>query len=259
MDSGIGGLPYCRHFLARNPDESVVYLADRFNFPYGGREKEELVRIITNLTKQAVKIFNPKIIALVCNTASLTALSHLREYFPELSFVGTVPAVKPAVLASKTGKIGVLGTELTVREAYIEQLAAENGGGEIIGIAAPELVRFVEHRFASASAEEKAEVVQSYVDRFRSAGVDVLVLGCTHFLFLLDEFKQKAAPSITVFDSVKGVTRRVESLLAEKFAEVCESNTAGSRLVLTGNTAPEHSWKYWAGRLGFTVSLLENA
>jgi glutamate racemase len=259
LDSGIGGMPYCHHFQQRNPLRSVVYIADRLHFPYGGRKREELVAILAGLTEQAVKLFDPKVAVLACNTASISALSQLRELFSDLPFVGTVPAVKPATLASKTGKIGVLGTELTVSEPYIRELAAENGGGEIIGIAAPDLIDFIERRADSASPEEKAETVRDYVHRFRSAGVDVLVLGCTHFLFLLDEFRQAAAPDITVFDSVKGVTRRVESLLAESAAsEDGDAETPPvNLLLLTGSADPEPSWVYWSGRLGFSVSLLE--
>ena len=264
LDSGIGGMPYCYHFHQRNPRRSVVYIADRLRFPYGGRERKEIVTILSGLTEQAVKKFNPEIVVLACNTASISALSELRELFPDLLFVGTVPAVKPAALASKNGKIGILGTELTIKEPYIRELAAENGGGEIIGIAAPELVEFVERRIDSASTDEKLQMVRGYVNRFRSAGTNVLVLGCTHFLFLLDEFKREAAPDITVFDSVKGVTRRVESLLAE-FSPPGGRTENGARpavqnrLLLTGSAAPEPSWLYWADRLGFSVSLLEES
>jgi glutamate racemase len=236
-----------------------VYIADRLRFPYGGRDRGELVAILAGLTEQAVKLFDPKVAVLACNTASISTLSRLREIFPDLPFVGTVPAVKPATLASKTGKIGGLGTELTVNEPYIRELAAENGGGEIVGIAAPDLIDFIDRRADSASPEEKTEMVRNYVNRFRPAGVDVLVLGCTHFLFLLDEFKQEAAPDITVFDSVKGVTRRVESLLTESPSGDRSLNgaTVQNLLLLTGSEEPEPSWLYWAGRLGFSVSLLE--
>ena len=259
LDSGVGGLPYCHHFRQRNPRQGVVYIADRLRFPYGGRNRDELVAILSDLVEGAVKIFNPKIAVLACNTASISALSELRGRFAALPFVGTVPAVKPATLASKTGKIGVLGTELTVNEPYIRELVAENGGGEIIGIAAPDIVDFIERRFDSASQDEKAAIVRDYVRRFRRAGVDVLVLGCTHFLFLLDEFKQEAAPDITVFDSVRGVTRRVESLLNDIMSSNGRDTPAPNRLVLTGSRPPEPSWLYRAGRLGFSVSLLDEA
>ena len=209
--------------------------------------------------ESAIKTINPKIVALACNTATLAALSPLRERFPALDFVGTVPAVKPASLASKAGKIGVLGTELTIKESYIRELAAQYGGSEITGIAAPELVEFVEERLASAPPEEKREMARRYLDRFRAAGVDAIVLGCTHFLFLEDDFKQEAAPDITVFESIEGISRRIESLLGVTSEQDDAASAAENRLLLTGAAAPEPSWVTWAERLGFSLALLEEA
>jgi len=259
LDSGIGGIPYCRYFHERNPGQSIVYLADRLHFPYGGRNKEELAAVLIKLTEQIIQIVNPCIIVLVCNTATLAALTQLREHFPALPFVGTVPAVKPAALASTTGKIGVLGTELTIKESYIKELAAQHGNVEIVGIAAPELVEFIESRLDSAPPEETQEIVRRYMDRFRVAGVDAVVLGCTHFLFLEEDFRREAAPSITVFESVKGIAQRIESLLAESSVrEETASDTPGApnRLLLTGAAAPEPSWAVWAERLGLSLALL---
>ena len=258
LDSGIGGIPYCRSFHRRNPGQSIVYLADRLHFPYGKREKDELAAIITGLMESVIPTINPKMVVLACNTATLAALSLLRERFPALRFVGTVPAVKPASLASKTGKIGVLGTEFTIKESYIRELAAQYGNSEITGIAAPELVEFVEERLDSASPEEKREIVRRYLNRFRAAGVDAIVLGCTHFLFLEEDFRQEAAPDITVFESLEGISRRIESLLGETSPEDAVS-IAENRLLLTGTAAPEPSWITWAERLGFSLSLLEEA
>jgi glutamate racemase len=254
IDSGIGGIPYCRHFLSRNPRERVIYLADRLHFPYGTRERGELVSILAGLIESIARLANPKIAVLACNTATVSALAELRERFPALPFVGTVPAIKPAALASKTGKVGVLGTRRTIEDPYIRELARQNGNCTITGIAAPELVEFVERRFDTAAAGEKRTMVSAYLDRFRAAGVDALVLGCTHFLFLLDEFRREAAADIAVFDSVEGISRRVESLLEPAGS----SELAGeNRLLLTGPTPPEPSWLAWANRLGFRLSLLE--
>ena len=260
LDSGIGGIPYCCHFQKRNPGESIVYLADREHFPYGNREKNELVEILIGLVGKIIRAINPKIAVIACNTATIAALSELREHYPYLPFVGTVPAVKPAALTSKTGKIGLLGTELTVRQPYIRELAAQFGDGEILGIAAPELVEFVESRFLSASAEEKRDAVRGYLNRFRAAGVDALVLGCTHFLFLLEDFRRESAPDITVFDSIEGISRRIESLITKS---AVPGNPVQNRLILTGSEVPEPSWKSWAERLDshqccFDLSLLED-
>jgi glutamate racemase len=256
LDSGIGGIPYCRYFHERNPDQSIVYLADRLHFPYGGREKKELAAVLIKLTEQIIQIVNPCIIVLACNTATLAALAQLREHFPALSFVGTVPAVKPAALASTTGKIGVLGTELTINQSYIRELAAQYGNVEIVGVAAPELVEFVESRLDSATPEEIQEIVQRYMNHFRATDVDSVVLGCTHFLFLEEDFRREAAPGITVFESVKGIALRIEALLAESSAREENAPGAPNRLLLTGAAAPEPSWAVWAERLGFSLALL---
>jgi len=258
IDSGIGGIPYCSHFLKRNPGARVVYLADRLHFPYGKFDKHELAEILIRLVGRLVNVINPKIVVLACNTATIAALAELRECFPALVFVGTVPAVKPAALASKTGKIGVLGTELTIKQPYIRELASRFSSGEICGIAAPELVEFVEGRFNSASPDEKKKIVMGYLNRFRAAGVDTLVLGCTHFLFLLDEFQREAAPDITVFDSVTGISNRIESLLEEQKEKSDEAPPRQqNRILLTGPAAPEASWVSLAERLGFSLSLLD--
>ena len=259
LDSGIGGIPYCRYFHQRNPGQSIVYLADRLHFPYGKQEKEQLAGVIIALMENVIRIINPKMVVLACNTATLAALSPLRQRFPALYFVGTVPAVKPASLASKAGKIGVLGTELTIKESYIRELAAQYGDSEITGIAAPELVEFIEKRLDSASPEEKKEMVHRYLNRFRAAGVDAIVLGCTHFLFLEDDFRQEAAPDITVFESVEGISRRIESLLGEISQQEEAVAAVENRLLLTGSAAPEPLWTAWAERLGFELSLLEEA
>jgi len=258
IDSGIGGIPYCAHFLRRNPDARIAYVADRLHFPYGKFEKRELAEILKNLVGRLVVDIGPKIVVLACNTATIAALAELRERFPDLPFVGTVPAVKPAALASKTGKIGVLGTEFTIKQPYIRELASQFGGGEIRGIAAPELVEFIEGRFVSASAGEKRDFVRGYLDRFRAEGVDTLVLGCTHFLFLLDEFQREAAPDITVFDSVTGISKRVEALLEEqKEKSPGAASCSHNRILLTGQAAPEPSWVSLAAGLGFGLSLLD--
>ena len=260
LDSGIGGIPYCRHFLERNPGESIIYLADRQHFPYGTWKKEDLAAYLAKFAEQLIQKFDPKIAVIVCNTATLAAMGELRERFPALPFVGTIPAVKPASLASKTGRIGVLGTELTINEPYIRELAAQYGGGEIIGIAAPELVEFVENCFYYATDEEKREQALEYLGRFRAAGADTLVLACTHFLFLQEEFQREAAPDIAVFDSIMGITARIETLLAET-ALTEDSGPPGrdrrqGRMFLTGTAAPEPSWTAWAESLGFSLSLL---
>jgi glutamate racemase len=192
-----------------------VYLADREYFPYGSKKRPELIARLTGLLTRLCRQYKPKLGVLACNTASVSALTALRDRFPDLPLVGTVPAVKPAAETSKARHIGVLGTGRTIRDPYIAELAARYGPDcALTVIAAPDLVDFVEHRYAAASAEEHLAAALPYIERFRRAGADAIVLGCTHFLFLLDTFKA-AAGDLSIHDSVAGVSHRAEALLAD--------------------------------------------
>jgi glutamate racemase len=217
VDSGKGGLPYFDFFRARNPGVNAVYAADTEHFPYGKRTKAELVAILCGLAETLKSRHSPVIIALVCNTASVSALSELRAAFPDILFVGTVPAVKPAVEYSTSGVIGVIGTERTLDDPYIDTIAAAAGKPcRVERAAAPDLVEFVEHRLETASAQERTEQVQPYIRRFRAQKVDALVLGCTHFLLLKQDFTEAGTPDMRIFDSVEGVTKQIERLLRAK-------------------------------------------
>ncbi|MDR2482698.1 MAG: glutamate racemase [Treponema sp.] len=216
LDSGAGGLPYWEHFHRRNPQEWLIYTADRARFPYGKRERDELSAALCSLMETLIRRFNPKLAALVCNTAAVSALDSLRLRFPGIPWVGTVPAVKPAALESRARHIGVLGTGRTIEDPYIRELAARYGPDcRISGIAAPDLVDFVEYRFLRAGPEERRRAVEHSVEALRQKGADALVLGCTHFLYLIEEFRAAAGEGVKVYDSVEGVSRRIESFLYE--------------------------------------------
>jgi glutamate racemase len=262
LDSGIGGIPYCRHFQLRNPGETLIYLADRAHFPYGKRQREELARIVPALMERVLEKADPKLVVVACNTATVSALEILRTQFPRIPFVGTVPAVKPAVLDSRSGVVGVLGTERTIGDPYTAELALKyRRDCRIRGIAAPELVEFIERRYGSAGVDEKRELVLGYVNKFRAAGVDAIVLGCTHFLFLLDEFRREAAPDIRVYDSLTGISGRLESLLdrdGRKLRSGTDRAAEAGFFLITGAAEPESSWGEWAGGLGFRLFRLES-
>jgi len=256
LDSGIGGIPYCLDFLKRNENESVYYLADRENFPYGPRKKEEIASILISLTEKLLEKANLKLAVIACNTASISALAPLRQKFPQFPFVGTVPAIKPAANACKNGKVGVLGTERTIRD--IRALNLDAGSCEISGVAAPELVEFVENSIDSAGEKEKTEIVKKYINIFREKGIDTLVLGCTHFLYLLDEFKREAEPEIKIFDSLEGITNRIEFLLNENSSALRaqKEHACSRKFILTGTQPPDSSWINRAKAYGFDLCLI---
>ncbi|MDR1930650.1 MAG: aspartate/glutamate racemase family protein [Treponema sp.] len=274
LDSGLGGLPYCRRFLLRNPRSQAVYLADRAAFPYGSKTREELTRLLTGHFTRLIPLFNPALAALVCNTASVSCLAELRKRFPSLPFVGTVPAVKPAVRASRLKSVGILGTERTIADPYIDELARRYGPDcAIRKIAAPELVEFVERRCRTAGDEERRRTAASYVEQFRGLGCDCIVLGCTHFLFLLEEFRAAAGAALTVYDSMDGVCGRIEGLLNAPDAKPQGGSRSGqaalsggvsglplktSLLLLTGEEEIGPSWKACAEDFGLEPRLLED-
>ena len=255
IDSGIGGLPYCIDFHKKNPQEEVCYLADTQNFPYGPRGKEELSSILINLTEKLVKSINPKLIVLACNTATVSALPQLRMKFPQIPFVGTVPALKPAASVSQNGKVGILGTKRTIDE--IRALNLANKTCEIFGIAAPELVEFIEKHFDKAGDNEKTDVVRKYINIFRREGADSLVLGCTHFLYLLDEFRREASPNIVVFDSLEGITKRIDFLLDENNGSLrAEKDFLPSHKLILTSECDDNLWRERALALKYKLLFL---
>jgi glutamate racemase len=271
LDSGIGGLPYCRRFMLRNPGERVIYAADRAGFPYGTKDGDTIKKNIASLVLSLDSLFKPKLAVLACNTASVTALASLREGFPGIRWVGTVPAVKPAANASRKRHIGVLGTACTIADPYTEGLLRRCGPDcRMTGIAAPDLVNFVEGGGDGAGLDGQIRQAEPYIAEFRRAGADAVVLGCTHFVFLRGAFDSlsgagKPGDAVRIFDSVEGVVRRAESLLERdgiRAGPVYESGGdppgEGRRnlLVLTGAGEPGELWCQRAGAAGLSLRLI---
>jgi glutamate racemase len=177
-----------------------------------------------------------------------------------ISFIGTVPAVKPAALNSKTDIIGALGSERTVEDPYIVNLAKKyRTDVKIKGIAAPELVEFVEHEYASSSIDEREQIVSKYINEFRLAKADGVVLSCTHFLFLLDEFRKAAAPDITIYDSIEGVGKQFVSVMNEQSLRTSIPHNEKNILLITGNDEPELIWKQRAETYKMKLEVLHQS
>jgi len=255
FDSGLGGIPYAHFFHSRNKSENLIYVADRANFPYGPHPKEKVQELVLSLVEKLVSRFNPKTLVVACNTASVSALSALREAFPGIPIVGTVPAVKSAVLASKNRIIGVLGTHRTLEDPYIAELASQHGPDcVILKEAAAELVDFVERRWLASNDTERLLAVKPWLEKFRANGADAVVLACTHFLLLVNEFRAAAGNDIAVFDSVEGVSRRIEHILDEQGIRADpQAEAKAPRFVVTGETPLEVHWKRLSERFGFIL------
>ncbi len=213
IDSGIGGLPYLAAVRRLVPDVRLVYAADRGRFPYGGKRPEDIVEAVVSLAGRLVEREHPRLIVVACNTASVVALDDLRRRFP-LPFVGTVPAVKPAAAWSRSRRIGVLATRRTVEGDYLRGLVERFAVGcEVVGLPANDLVAFVENELHRASAEQRSARAAAEATRVKDAGVDTVVLGCTHFLHLEAELREAFGPDVTLVDSRDGVARQTARLV----------------------------------------------
>src|SRR5579883_83279 len=211
FDSGAGGLTILSALLKELPHERFIYLGDTAHCPYGVRSDEE----ITELTSAACRFLiaqGVKLIVIACNTASQAALSTLRATFPDLTFVGVVPAVKPAARLTRKGRIGIAATNQAAKATYLRQLIDEFAGGiAAFAVGCPDLVTLVEHgRFDGPEVEE---TVRRSLQPVLAEDIDVLVLGCTHFPALQTVIERVAGPKVQVIDSGKAIARRTRSVL----------------------------------------------
>jgi glutamate racemase len=213
FDSGVGGLSVLEPTLRLLPNAPVVYVADNAGYPYGSRSEAEIASRVPALLGRLVERFRPRLAVIACNTASTIALDHVRSAL-DLPVVGTVPAIKPAAEASKSRVIGVLGTEATVRQRYVDNLVAEFAADcTIVRHGAPELVELAEAKLAGqpVAVEQVRAATQPMFDAPGGERIDVGVLACTHFPLLEDELAQ-AFPGVRWIDGGEGIARRIAYL-----------------------------------------------
>lgn len=210
FDSGVGGLTILRELLRELPDERFVYFGDTGNCPYGVRPERE-IQALSIAGARLLLDHGAKIIVVACNTASVSALKELREAFT-LPFVGVVPAVKPAAERTRIGRVGVAATEASARGDYLKRLIAEHANGvEVLAVGCPRLVTLVEQGHLDDPTVEA--VVREDIAPLLDAGIDELVLGCTHFPALRHVFERVAGPGIELIDSGAAVARQARRVL----------------------------------------------
>ena len=217
FDSGVGGLSVLGPTLKLLPNAPIVYAADNAGFPYGKRTEAEIASRIPALLGRLVERFRPRLAVIACNTASTIALDHVRSAL-DLPVVGTVPAIKPAAEITKTRVIGVLGTEATVRQPYVDDLAAKFAADcTLIRHGSPELVELAEAKLSgeNVSVEQVKAAVQKMFEAPSGDRIDTMVLACTHFPLLLDELTV-AFPGVSYVDGGPGIARRIAYLTREQ-------------------------------------------
>ena len=217
FDSGVGGLSVLGPTLKLLPNAPVVYAADSAGYPYGKKSDAELASRIPALLGRLVERYRPRLAVIACNTASTIALDHVRSAL-DLPVVGTVPAIKPAAEMSKSRVIGVLGTEATVRQLYVDDLAARFAADcTIIRHGSPELVELAEAKICGEdiSTDAVRAAAQPMFDAPGGDRIDTVALACTHFP-LLEEELRNAFPGVDYVHGGDGIARRIAYLTREQ-------------------------------------------
>ncbi len=214
FDSGVGGLSVVAPTRALLPEASIVYAADSAGFPYGTKSEAEIAARVPALLGRLAERYRPRLIVIACNTASTIALPAVRAAL-DLPIVGTVPAIKPATEASRTRVIGVLGTEATVRQPYVDDLAARFAGDcTVLRYGSAALVELAEAKLAGEAVDVGA-VARELAGLFDQPGgdrIDVIVNACTHFPLLAEEMRATAPGGVSFVDGGPGIARRVAHL-----------------------------------------------
>jgi glutamate racemase len=215
FDSGLGGLTVFREIVKARPDAQYRYLADDARFPYGRIPEGELVARVLAVIGAAVRAQAPDLIVVACNTASTLALKELRAAF-KVSFVGTVPAIKPACAGSRSKLVSVLGTEATVAREYTRSLIREFGQGcEVKLVGSAWLASFAEAELNGNPASDEA-IAAELLPCFIAEGArrtDTIALACTHYPLLRERLEKLAPWPVDWIDPAPAIARRVVDLL----------------------------------------------
>lgn len=214
FDSGLGGLSVLGPTRALLPTAPIVYAADYAGLPYGQKSEAELAARVPALLGRLVERYQPRLAVIACNTASTIALAHVRAAL-DLPIVGTVPAIKPAAQLTKSGVIGVLGTDATVRQPYVDDLSARFAQGKtVLRHGSPGLVTGAEAKLRGEPVDPAviARAIAGLRDQPEGDAIDVIVLACTHFPLLADELQAAAGSGVILIDGAEGIARRIAAL-----------------------------------------------
>ena len=218
FDSGVGGLTVLDAARKLLPDAPIVYAADFAGLPYGAKSEVEIAARVPALLGRLVERYRPRLITIACNTASTIALPQVRAAL-DLPIVGTVPAIKPASALSQSRVIGVLGTEATVRQPYVTNLAQEFAADAVIlRFGAPELVQAAEMKLRGEVPDPAIfeRAVAGLVNQERAVKIDTVVLACTHFPLVQDDLARAFGRPVTFVHGAEGIARRIAYLTREQ-------------------------------------------
>jgi len=214
FDSGVGGLSVLAELRRALPQAPVIYAADNGGLPYGTKTEAEVAARVCGLLGRMSERFHPRLICIACNTASTIALAMVRDVL-NVPIVGTVPAIKPAAELTRSGTIGLLGTAATIRQPYVDRLAAEFAADKrLLRFAAGELVGAAEAKLRGLSVDPAvyARAAAGLRDQPGGAEIDTVVLACTHFPLVEPELAAAFGPGVAFVHGAAGIARRIVHL-----------------------------------------------
>ena len=234
FDSGVGGLSVWRQVVHHLPGEAVIYLADQAHVPYGNRSAAEIqghcLAIADHLVQRGCKA-----IVVACNTASAVALAPLRQRFPQLPILGLEPAVKPAVGLTRSGVVGVMATPATFQgELYRATVGRCAGSVQVVEQVCIGLADLVEQ--GQLEGPHCDATLRRFLEPMLAAGADTIVLGCTHYPFVIEAIRRLVGPGLAVLDPAPAVARHLGEVLEQRGLRAAAASPQ-HRFFTTGDTA----------------------
>ena len=216
FDSGIGGLTVLREARLLMPERGFIYVADDAGFPYGGWDEEPLKARVVRLFEDLLGRYDPDAVIVACNTAFTLAGADRRQRFPEMRFIGTVPAIKPAAERTRSGLVSVLATPGTVKRAYTRDLIQSFASQCHVRLVGSEnLARMAEAYIRGEVLDDTAvlaEISPCFVDK-DGVRTDIVVLACTHYPFLANVFRRLAPWPVDWLDPAEAIARQARRLV----------------------------------------------
>jgi glutamate racemase len=237
FDSGVGGLSVLKALHLKRPGSPLHYVADSGHAPYGDRDAAHVIERSLRVTDHLVR-HGARMVVVACNTATALAIEALRQAFPEILLVGVEPGVKPAAASSRNGRIGVMATPGTLASARFAALVDRHAPHcLVLPVACAGLAGAIER--GAAASDEIDALLDGFCQRLRDAGVDTVVLGCTHYPFVADRIAQRLGPDVRLLDTADAVARQAMTLHGRppEATTSADPERHGIRLQTTGETA----------------------
>nr|WP_299385096.1 glutamate racemase [Allomuricauda sp.] len=229
FDSGIGGTSIWREIVKMLPHEDTIYLADSHNAPYGAKPKEEILQLSIKNTEYLLSM-DCKLIVVACNTATTNAIDYLRAHY-QVPFIGIEPAIKPAALHTKTKKVGVLATKGTLAsELFHSTSKMFTEGITVLEQEGTGLVELIER--GEARSKETKALLSQYLNPMLEQQIDCLVLGCTHYPYLIPLIKELVPSNVTIIDSGEAVARQTKAVLKKNLLHADLNRKASHRFYI---------------------------